>query len=161
MHCTDDIPMKIEWGKADIIASYDVSKRMDYLYQEFYNVQRQIPPEEENAGAEQCYVKVSWRDNLIDHSQEIMKEHEFLRKLRVQCELYSIDWHYGTAELIRDEYFSEYVKDICNSVNMTYGIPDQFPYNCMEINLEKAEKYLKQDYTEIRINDQSYWIRNS
>lgn len=71
----------------------------------------------------------------------------------------SHNWRYEI--LIRDDYFTDYTEDL---INDCFEMPKEinsgnWPYRHMTIDYEAAAEEMKQDYLNIKIGDETYWIR--
>lgn len=66
----------------------------------------------------------------------------------------SDDWTYG-ATLIRDGYFADYAEELCKDIgDLPQNIPDY-----IVIDWEATAENLKQDYTEVDFDGETYWVR--
>ena len=84
-----------------------------------------------------------------------LEELVILRQLAEQCEDCG-DWLYG-ATLIRDTYFKEYAQELAEDI----GAVDSdaaWPMNC--IDWDAAADALRQDYTEVEFDGETYLIRS-
>ena len=103
--------------------------------------------------------------DIVDRYNEIVGDPEFLdeatrlEKVIRQGESCSSDWDHGEM-LIHEDYFVEYTKELIedcyDDINTT---SDKWPYRHMEIDFEAAANELKQDYTAIDFDGQTYYIR--
>ncbi len=84
-------------------------------------------------------------------------EHEELKALLSLQEEASgaADWSYGET-LIADSYFEEYAEQLAQDIGLVSDT-DKWPMTC--INWEEAAEELKQDYTSVDFDGETYWIR--
>lgn len=68
----------------------------------------------------------------------------------------SPDWSHGET-LISDSYFETYAQELAEDCGMMTG-GDKWPYTC--IDWDKAADELKQDYSSIDFDGETYWIRS-
>lgn len=67
------------------------------------------------------------------------------------------DWEYG-EELISESYFVEYAQELAASITHDReDITSSWPYN--HIDWDEAAEELKQDYSEVEFDRQTYYIR--
>ena len=86
-----------------------------------------------------------------DEGQELAK----LKAFAEEAEGYAEDWRYG-ATLIHEDYFEDYARDL--AAEGDYDMKnEQWPYTC--IDWEKAAEELKQDYTSVDFDGETYWVR--
>jgi len=82
-----------------------------------------------------------------------------LQGLAAEAADYSEGWEYGVP-LVRDSYFihhaMEFAED-CGMFNVSRNSAARWPYNC--IDWEKAARELQWDYTAVRFNGVTYWVR--
>lgn len=67
----------------------------------------------------------------------------------------SPDWKYGET-LIRDSYFEDYARELAEDCGMVKD-QDTWPNRC--IDWAQAADELKQDYTQVDFDGETYWIR--
>jgi hypothetical protein len=73
-----------------------------------------------------------------------------------ECQQYSSDFDYGEA-VISDHYFPQYAEKLANDA---YNIDNySWPFNC--IDWDEAAEELKQDYTSVEYQGETYWVRSS
>lgn len=166
------------WGD-DIIDSRDIILRYEELNDEIEGLEQSIIDAVEDCNA---FVK---ENGLTDYSED---EIESLQKLQEEVnrakdavvafnqsfdkdELDTLtevisqgencsDWSHGEA-LIRESYFTDYIKDL---IDDCYDMPKEFkegkwPFNHLEMNWESAAEEAKQDYMEIEVYGETYYIR--
>ena len=86
-----------------------------------------------------------------DEGQELAK----LKTFAEEAAGYASDWSYGTT-LIHEDYFEDYARDL--AAEGDYDMKnEQWPYTC--IDWEKAAEELKQDYTSVDFDGETYWVR--
>lgn len=93
-------------------------------------------------------------ENAFDNEDDA-EEYRMLTEFIEEAEGYSEDFAYGTT-FIRDDYFEEYAEELADEM----GVIDrdaEWPLN--HIDWEAAADQLREDYTEIEINGNSYWYR--
>jgi len=89
---------------------------------------------------------------LEDNEKE---EFEALKKLEDEASG-SPDWEYGEI-LIRESYFTEYCKELCQDIG---DMPKELPwYIANHIDWEGVAREIKQDYMEVDFDGVSYFIR--
>jgi hypothetical protein len=111
----------------------------------------------------------SWNDALITERtpapsarcpyESIHEEIDELRALialQEEAEGYCSDWRHGET-LIRDGYFQEYAQQLAEDIGAIKSDAG-WPYD--HIDWEAAADALKQDYTEVDFDGESYWIRS-
>lgn len=81
------------------------------------------------------------------------KELDMLREFAEECEQYSADWEYGET-LIREDYFEQYMDEM---IEDCYELPKNLPY-WMTITYDYDA--LQQDYAEVKLDDEKYFIRS-
>ena len=84
-----------------------------------------------------------------------MPELEALEQLQEEAEGYSSDWHHG-AQLISEDHFTQYAQDLAEDCGMV-DRNLKWPYTC--IDWDQAAEELKQDYTAVDFDGQTYYIR--
>jgi transcriptional regulator with XRE-family HTH domain len=80
------------------------------------------------------------------------EELEDLKALQDEAEGYA-DWIHG-AILVHDDYFQEYAQNFAEDLGMDRTQP--WPYSC--IDWEKAADELKQDFTSVDFDGETFWI---
>lgn len=125
-----------------VIDSRDIIARIDDLISE---------RESFNEEHEQTEVTSTWMDECSDDNEEL----RVLLALAEEGEG-SPDWQHGET-LIRDSYFETYAQELAEDCGMMTG-SDKWPYTC--IDWEKAADELKQDYSSIDFDGETYWIRS-
>ena len=88
----------------------------------------------------------------VESTDTIKKELIALKNLAAQGEDYAPDWKYG-AQLIHEDYFEEAMDEM---VADCYTLPEDLPsYLTITVDYDA----LKQDYTELDFDGQTYYIR--
>jgi hypothetical protein len=98
-------------------------------------------------------------EELEDEEQldaELTEELHNLKKLAEQGEQYAADWRYGET-LINDSYFEDYAQELAEDCG-TVDAKAKWPNNC--IDWSAAAELLKQDYTAIDFNGETFWVRS-
>lgn len=90
---------------------------------------------------------------LNDWDDEYKEELDALVNLCDGCSIYDGDWTLGTS-IIRDSYFTEYAKDLAADIS---GAMNAWP--CNHIDWDAAAEELKNDYSEIIYDGDSYYVR--
>ena len=86
-----------------------------------------------------------------DEGQELTK----LKAFAEEAESSSSDWTYG-ATLIHEDYFEDYARDL--AAEGDYDMKNErWPYTC--IDWAQAADELKQDYTSVDFDGETYWVR--
>lgn len=94
-------------------------------------------------------------DNVNENSDDITEWKEELRilaELAEEGEQYSPDWSYG-SQLIHEDYFEQYMDEI---IEDCYELPKDLPF-WMTVTYDYEA--LKQDYTEVDFDGETYFIR--
>jgi hypothetical protein len=91
-------------------------------------------------------------ESLTESIADARDEQRPWKGLQDELEGYG-DWDHGT-ELVLDEYFTDFTKEMATSC---YDIPDTWPHRC--IDWEAAAEELKHDYTYAEVDGYKYWIR--
>lgn len=90
-----------------------------------------------------------------DWDEDTVIEWAKLKAINDEGEGYG-DWRHGET-LIRDSYFEKYAQELAEDIGVIK--PDlNWPYDC--IDWEKAADQLKQDYSSIEIEGDTYWMRS-
>ena len=138
-------------NRDDIIDSRDVIRRIRELENErdthkdateTYAEENNLPF---NAEAEQ----EAWEDS------EEGRELATLQALADDADGYAEDWKYGCT-LIRDSYFERYAQDLAADIG---ALDKCTPWPATCIDWEKAADELKQDYTSVEFDGETYWVR--
>lgn len=79
-------------------------------------------------------------------------EYKTLLALAEQCKDYADDWEYGVG-LLHEDYFEEYADEMLEDCG---EIPKNLPFY---ISITVDYDALKQDYTEVDFNGETYYIR--
>lgn len=150
----------------DVIGSRDIIARIDELQSERDALENDYEQavtapaytdtdaditEHETAAADVDAAETALSD--WDNSDEA-EELRALTALADEATDYAPDWQYG-ATLIRDGYFAEYAEELCKDIgDLPQNIPDY-----IVIDWEATAENLKQDYTEVDFDGETYWIR--
>lgn len=167
-----------DWGD-DIIDSRDIISRYEELNDELEGLEQSIIDAVEDCNA---FVK---ENGLTDYSEDEIKSLQKLQEevdnakdafvafdqsfdkdeLDTLTEVISQgenspDWSYGET-LIHENYFIDYIKDL---IDDCYDMPKEFkegkwPFNHLEMDWEGAAEEAKQDYMEIEVDGEIYYIR--
>ena len=138
----------------DVIDSRDVIKRIEELEAEKQELEEILDGlvkewgevEEKEEAAE---ALIEWKDN---YGEEL----EVLKKLAKDGEDYAPDWIHG-AGLIHEDYFTEYCEELCKDIG---DIPKELPwYIANHIDWDGVADEIKQDYTEIDFDGETYYVR--
>ena len=103
--------------------------------------------------------------DIIERIEELEKEEvrnideqgelDSLNELAEEADGYTSDWKYGEA-LIHESYFVEYVEELLKDIGV---LPTEIPWYIV-IDWDATAAHVKQDYTELDFNGQTYYIRN-
>lgn len=88
-----------------------------------------------------------------DEGQELAKLKAFVEEAEGCC---SSDWTYG-ATLIHEDYFEDYARELADDLGLCDDRKAQWPHTC--IDWAQAADELKQDYTSVDFDGETYWIR--
>lgn len=91
-------------------------------------------------------------ENLDQAGAELQEEYLNLLTFASECENYASDWRYGVT-VIHENYFEEYQDDL---IADCYSLPKDLPYF---IKITYDYDMLKQDYTEIDFDGETYYLR--
>lgn len=98
-------------------------------------------------------------ENEIQESEEtsqIREQVDSLREFIEECRQYNPDWDYG-AQLIPIDRFTEYVEELVKDIgDLPQNIPDY-----IVIDWGETAENLKEDYSEVSYNNESYYILNT
>lgn len=100
-------------------------------------------PEDDGDIAPECFID--------DEAREL----KVLRELAEEAS-FSPDWVHGEV-LIRDSYFEDYARQLADDIG---AIPDDAKWPATCIDWEQAAAELRQDYTHVEFDGESYWIRS-
>lgn len=147
----------------NLIDSRDIIKRIRELederdsWQEDNNLPEYQDPETSAADWE----GEEWTDEQVEKWQEWEDSEEgeelkVLKALADECEGYG-DWSSGET-LIKDSYFEEYAKEMCQDIG---DLPKSLPsYIENNINWEGVAEDLQADYMEVDFDGEKYWMRS-
>lgn len=152
---------ELESDRDDLVSNLDEAKENE---QEANNVLAEAEaaenPEEEEIQRltdefNDAEVAVSDARKALEEFDEYDEGEELtaLKDLQNEAEGYS-DWIHG-ATLIHDDYFEQYAQDLAEDLGMDRTQP--WPHSC--IDWEKAADELKQDYTSVDFDGETFWIR--
>ena len=139
------------------IDSRDVIARVEELEAEESELQQEIDEKEDQYTPEELTKNPApvivakealkeWRES--EEGQELIA----LKVLAAQGEDYAPDWEYG-AQLIHEDYFEEAMDELLEDCG---DIPKDLPsYLIITVDYDA----LKQDYTELDFDGQTYYIR--
>lgn len=94
-------------------------------------------------------------NNLESWDDENKEELDALIELCDDCSEKNADWGYGTC-IIHDDYFIQYAKDLASDIN---GFQHQWP--CNHIDWDAAAEALKDDYSEVEYDGDTYFVRST
>lgn len=87
-----------------------------------------------------------------DEFLEYTTEYDLLSSLAEECSDYASDWEYGET-LIHEDYFEQYMDEMVRDCGyLPKDIPDW-------ISISVDYDALKQDYTEVDFDGETYYIR--
>lgn len=129
----------------DLIDSRDVIARIEELESDRDGFVIGAPDGSEEPAPDQ------WAEENLDDAAEL----DALYALAKQGESYASDWEHGET-LIRDGYFEEYAQELAEDIG-AIAKDAAWPNNF--IDWEAAAEALKQDYTSIDFDGETYWTR--
>lgn len=129
----------------DLIDSRDVIARIEELESERDSFVIGHPNGEEEPAPDQ------WAEENPDEAEEL----DTLYALAKQGEDYAPDWSYGET-MIHDDYFEAYAEQLAEDIG---AIDRDAKWPLTHIDWTAAADDLKQDYTSIDFDGQTYWIR--
>jgi hypothetical protein len=134
----------------DIIDSRDVIKRIEELEDERQDLVDALEGVGEDAEAKEAATEAldEWDD---DNGDELKS----LKALAEEGENCGGDWAYG-ATLIRETYFVEYCIQMVQDIG---DLPKDIP-GYLEIDWDKTADNLRQDYSEVDYDGETYLIRS-
>lgn len=150
-------------NRKDVLDSRDVEKRIDELIDERDSWQdnNELPDYVDPETTTDDSVK-EWTDEQVekwtewdesDEGTELKSLLAFRDEMQDYCE-----WRDG-ASLIRETYFTEYIKE---EVNDTGDLPKDLPsYIENNINWDGVAEDLQADYTSGDYDGVTYWVRSS
>lgn len=129
----------------DIIDSRDIIARIEELTSERDSFVIGAPDGSETPAPDQ------WAEEYPEEAEELA----ILERLAAQGEQYADDWSYGET-LIHDDYFETYAEQLADDIG---AIDRDARWPLTHIDWAAAAEDLKQDYTSIDFDGQTYWIR--
>jgi len=100
-----------------------------------------------------------WRDDQVSdfgNNKDEIEELEALKDLQSEAS-YSTDWKYGET-LIHENYFETYARELASDIGAYDDRNVKWPFTC--IDWEAAAEELKQDYSEVDFDGETYYIRS-
>lgn len=94
-------------------------------------------------------------NNLESWDDENKEELDALIELCDDCSEKNVDWDSGTC-IIHDDYFTQYAKDLASDIN---GFGHVWP--CDHIDWDAAADALKDDYSEVEYEGDTYFVRST
>ena len=91
------------------------------------------------------------KEALEEWSDEYLEELDELNDLENEI---GREWIYGTT-LISEDDFKEYAQDLAEDLGMDRNQP--WPFSC--IDWDQAAEELKQDYSSVEFQGETYWFR--
>ena len=144
--------MKTISNTQDVIDSRDVIARIEELERillECPHCGEGLAEDEEGENCPDCEQELDFDDDEIE-------ELKALKKLAEDGEDYATDWIYGVG-LIHEDYFTEYCEELCKDIG---DIPKELPwYIANHIDWDGVADEIKQDYTEIDFDGETYYVR--
>ena len=95
------------------------------------------------------------RKALAAWEQEYGDELKALESLAEEASV-SPDWQHG-ENMIRDSYFTKYAEEFANDIGRVDG---SLEWPLCHIDWEAAAEDLQQDYTSVKFDGVTYWIRS-
>lgn len=143
----------------DIIDTRDLYKRQCDLQEEYEMLNEAVETQkeclddmvklEEDSSLEEAALQEA-KNELESWELEYLEELEELDELETQIS----DWIHGET-LINEDYFEEYAEDLANDLYDMQN--DSWPF--YHIDWEAAAEDLKQDYTEVEYDGETYYCR--
>lgn len=97
---------------------------------------------------------IEWREACECWDESEIEELIYWVEFKEEGEGYS-DWIHG-ATFIADEHFQDYAQELAEEIG-AINRNESWPNNC--IDWEQAANELKQDYTAIEVDGDTYWVR--
>jgi len=152
----------IQFGD-DIIDSRDVIARIDDLESDIEDFEEEIEQIDEALQSidDGVYDKGAEPDRtMLEHEREqaelqLEEAQDELAIWREFEDAEPTDWLYGEA-FIRDEHFPDYARQLAEDIVADLRTAE-WPFNC--IDWTKAAEELQQDYTEVDVKSEIYWVR--
>lgn len=116
-------------------------------------IPQEISNNEDVIDSRDVIARIEWLADTEDDDEKA--ELAALQALADKAEGYCSDWSYG-ATLIRDSYFTQYAEELADDIG-AIDCNVGWPLTC--IDWDQAAKELKQDYTAVDFDGETYWIR--
>jgi len=147
----------------DIIDSRDVIARIEELESErealaeaAHEACSELREEaDEDRMADLAETAEKAQDELTGWDEDEGQELAALKALADDADGYCSDWAHG-ATLIRDSYFTEYAEELAGDIG---AIDANAGWPARHIDWEAAADELKQDYTSVDFDGETYWMR--
>lgn len=94
----------------------------------------------------------TWAEENPDDAAEL----KALQDLANDAEGYAADWRHGET-LIRDSYFEDYARELAEDLHGNAMRETSWPFSC--IDWERAARELQMDYTSVKFDGVTYWVR--
>jgi len=137
----------------DLIDIRDVIARLDELREEYTDLSTALEELRGDPDAEPDDVTAA-EDALKEWDIDNGDEQRALQSLADQAEGYADDWRHG-ATLIHDDYFKKYAQKLAEDIG---AIPESVAWPCTCIDWDQAADELRQDYTAVDFDGETYWV---
>jgi len=92
---------------------------------------------------------------MIGSNDDRIEDYVRAKAFEAEAKDYVEDWQYG-ASLIKDSYFTDYAQQLAEDIG---AVDKDAPWPNNHIDWDAAVKELQQDYTEITVDGDTYWVR--
>lgn len=117
---------------------------------------REISNTDEIIDSRDIIARITELEGQEERDDDEHEELDQLKSLAEEAEGYVENWTYG-ATLIHENYFTEYAEEVASDIGDYNPRNVRWPYTC--IDWEKAAEELKQDYTTVDFNGETYYVR--
>lgn len=144
----------------DIIDSREIIARMEEIESDIRDLEDENDVSQSDLEEAQEHNQI---DTLETINDEIRQREEELSDLQDELAIWKEfeyanvpDWHHGEA-FINDDHFTEYAKQLAEDVcEMRNNL--EWPFR--HIDWEAAAEELQSDYTEVDVDNYTYWVRS-
>lgn len=99
--------------------------------------------------------RIAELDAIEEPDEYDVAELAALRALAAEVEPYCADWQYG-EQFIRDDRFEDHAQQLAEDIG---AIPTEAAWPATYIDWTAAAAALRQDYTSVEIDGETYWYR--
>ena len=160
-----------DWGD-DIIDSRDVIARLEEFQDEFDLLESALEDAKDELMAhrmenldfvenedEPLVMAVDEAQEALDQFNQSFDKDELDTLVEVNNDAdHAPDWIHGTP-LIRESYFTDYIKDLIGDCYEEPKGLDSWPWNNMTMDWEAAAEEAKADYFDVEVEGYTYFIR--